>query len=91
MTISASLISISNIYVSIVDSTASWHRVKEVLDVSPSVVFKNNEKLSIRRNKNKPIMEFKNVGFSFDLNEQDVDRMFLKNSVLYISNIFIWK
>lgn len=79
VTISASLISISNIYVSIVDSTASWHRITEVLNVSPSVVFTNNDKLSIRRYKNKPVMEFKNVGFSFDINEQDMERMFLKD------------
>ena len=79
VTISSSLISISNIYVSIVDSTASWHRVREILDVSPSVEFQNNENLPIRRYKNKPVIEFKNVGFSFDIKEQDIDRMFLKN------------
>lgn len=79
VTISSSLISISNIYVSIVDSTASWHRIREILDVSPSVVFENEENLPIRRYKNKPVLEFKNVGFSFDIKEQDTDRMFLKN------------
>lgn len=79
VTISSSLISISNIYVSIVDSTASWHRIKEVLSVLPSVVFENSEKLAIRRYKNRPIMEFKNVGFSFDIKEEDIERMFLKN------------
>lgn len=79
VTISTSLISISNIYVGVVDSTASWHRIKEILDVSPSVEFVNNDKISIRRYKTKPVMEFKNVGFSYDIKEQDIDRMFLKN------------
>ena len=79
VTISASLISISNIYVGIVDSTASWHRIKEVLNVSPSVEFLNNEKINIRRNKNKPVMEFKNVGYSFNIEEEDVERMFIKD------------
>ena len=79
VTISSSLISISNIYVSIVDSTASWHRITEVLNVVPSVVFTNNEKLPVRRYKDKSIMEFKNVSFSYNIAEQDTERMFIKD------------
>ena len=79
VTISSSLISISNIYVGIVDSTASWHRISEIMKVKPSVEFLNQDKITIRRYKTKPVMEFKNVGFSYDIKEQDMERMFLKN------------
>jgi len=79
VTISSALISISNIYVGIVGATASWHRIKVVLDKKPSVVFENSEDLPIRRYKNKPIIEFKKVGFSYDINEKDSHRMFIKD------------
>ncbi|MBQ8430645.1 MAG: ABC transporter ATP-binding protein [Clostridia bacterium] len=77
--ISVSLIQISNIYVQIVDSTASWHRIKAVLLTKPSVEFVAKRDIKIEKAKNKPILEFKNVGFSYNIDEKDMDRMFLKN------------
>lgn len=77
-TISIALIQISRIYVNIVNASASWHRIKEVLDKDISVTFKD-EPVSITHRKNKPIMEFKNVGFSYEKKEKDVDRLFIKN------------
>lgn len=76
--ISLALIQISRIYVNIVNSTASWHRIKEVLTKDVSITFEEKP-VDIVHRKNKPIMEFKNVGFSFDINEQDIDRLFIKN------------
>lgn len=77
-TISIALIQISRIYVNIVNASASWHRIKEVLDKDISITFKD-EPISITHRKNKPIMEFKNVGFSYERKEEDVDRLFIKN------------
>lgn len=79
VTISSSLISISNIYVSAVDSTASWSRIKEVLGLKPSVNFANEENLKIIRHKDKPVMEFENVSFSYDRNENNIKTMFLED------------
>lgn len=78
-TISAALIQISTIYVSVVNSSASWHRIKEVLTTQNTVIFTNTNNFDIKHYKSKPIMEFKNVGFSFDPSEQDEDRLFIKN------------
>ena len=79
VTISTALIQISKIYVNIVDSTASWHRIEQVLVEEPSVKFEQTEELSIKRYKNKPVMEFKKVGFSFNINEKDIDRLLIKD------------
>lgn len=78
-TISVALIQISRIYVNIVNSTASWHRIKEVLDKDISLTFENNQPVQIVHRKNRPVMEFKNVGFSYDNKEQDIDRLLIKN------------
>lgn len=77
-TISIALIQISKIYVNIVNSTASWHRISEVLNKDVSITYPDQE-VEIKKRKNRPVLEFKNVGFSFDRKEQDVDRLFVKN------------
>jgi len=78
-TISVSLLSLSHIYMRIVNSTASMHRIEEVLTTESSVKYTETNDLQIYRYKSKPIIEFKNVGFSFDINEKDKHRMFLKD------------
>ena len=77
-TISIALIQISHIYVNIVDSTASWHRIKEVLDIETSINYPT-EPVKVIRRQNKPVVEFKNVGFSYNIKEEDTDRLFIKN------------
>ena len=77
-TISIALINISHIYVNIVGSTASWHRIKEVLDIETSIKYPTQPVKVIRR-QNKPVVEFKNVGFSYNIKEEDTDRLFIKN------------
>lgn len=77
-TISIALIQISHIYVNIVDSTASWHRIKEVLDIETSINYPT-EPVKVIRRQNKPVVEFKNVGFSYNIKEEDADRLFIKN------------
>lgn len=77
-TISIALIQISHIYVNIVDSTASWHRIKEVLDMEISINYPT-EPVKVIRRQNKPVVEFKNVGFSYNIKEEDTDRLFIKN------------
>lgn len=79
VTISSALISISNIYVGIVGATASWHRIREVFDKEPTVHFVQTEDLPIRRYKNKPVLEFKKIEFSYDIEEKDSHRMFIKD------------
>lgn len=77
-TISIALIQISHIYVNIVGSTASWHRIKEVLDIEISINYPT-EPVKVIRRQNKPVVEFKNVGFSYNIKEEDTDRLFIKN------------
>lgn len=77
-TISLALIQISRIYVNIVNSSASWHRISAVLNKEVSIEYKT-EPVQVVHRKNKPVMEFKNVGFSYDIQEQDVDRLLIKN------------
>ena len=76
--LSTALIDTSKIYVDIVRTTASAHRVNEVLQAKPSISFVD-KKLRIVDNDNNPILEFKNVGFSYNPHEIDTERMFLQN------------
>lgn len=78
ITLSNALIATSRIYVNLVRTTASAHRINEVLQARPSVNF-TDKRLNIAMNDNQPILEFKNVGFSYDINEKDPERMFIKN------------
>lgn len=77
-TISLALIQISRIYVNIVNSSASWHRISSVLNKDVSIEYKT-QPIPVVHRKNKPVMEFKNVGFSYDIKEQDIDRLLIKN------------
>ena len=77
-TISLALIQISRIYVNIVNSSASWHRISDVLNKEISIQFKT-EPVQVVHRKNKPVMEFKNVGFSYNIQEEDIDRLLIKN------------
>ena len=76
-TLSGALLSASRIYVRLVRSTASAHRINEVLFTESSVAF-NDEKIKYVAEENAPILEFKNVGFSYDISETDPERMFIK-------------
>ena len=78
ITLSNALIATSRIYVNLVRTTASAHRINEVLQVRPSVVF-SNKRLNVNIDDNQPILEFKNVGFSYNIYEKDPERMFIKN------------
>ena len=78
VTLSNSLIAASRIYVNLVRTTASAHRINEVLDAKTSVVFVDRN-TQVNYGENQPILEFKNVGFSYNINETDPDRMFIKD------------
>ena len=78
ITLSNALIATSRIYVNFVRTTASAHRINEVLQAQPSVVF-GDKRVSIDTDENQPILEFKNVGFSYNNMETDPERMFIKN------------
>lgn len=77
-TLSGALLSASRIYVRLVRSTASAHRINEVLHTDSSVIF-GTENIKYLEDGNSPILEFKNVGFSYDINEKDPERMFIKD------------
>ena len=77
-TLSGALLSASRIYVRLVRSTASAHRINEVLHTDSSVIF-GTENIKYLEDENSPILEFKNVGFSYDINEKDPERMFIKD------------
>ena len=76
-TLSGALLSASRIYVRLVRSTASAHRINEVLFTDSSVKFVNHN-IKYLADDNTPILEFRNVGFSYDINETDPERMFIK-------------
>lgn len=78
ITLSNALIATSRIYVNLVRTTASAHRINEVLQARPTVVF-GDKVVNFVADANQPILEFKNVGFSYDLYEKDPERMFIKN------------
>ncbi len=78
ITLSNALIATSRIYVNLVRTTASAHRINEVLQAKPSVIF-GDKRVSIDTSEYQPILEFKNVGFSYNINETDPERMFIKN------------
>jgi len=78
ITLSNALIATSRIYVNLVRTTASAHRINEVLTAKPTVTF-NEKPVNINTDEYQPILEFKNVGFSYDKNETDPERMFIKN------------
>lgn len=78
ITLSNALIATSRIYVNFVRTTASAHRINEVLQAKPSVTFPD-KRINIDVNEYQPILEFKNVGFSYNRTESDPDRMFIKN------------
>ena len=77
-TLSGALLSASRIYVRLVRSTASAHRINEVLHTEPSVNF-NTDSIKYELDESAPILEFKNVGFSYDITEKDPERMFIKD------------
>ncbi len=78
ITLSNALIATSRIYVNLVRTTASAHRINEVLQTKSSVVF-TDKRVNVIVDENQPILEFKNVGFSYDYYEKDPERMFIKN------------
>ena len=78
ITLSNALIATSRIYINLVRSTASAHRINEVLQAKSSVAFADKN-VNINYDSNQPILEFKNVGFSYDYYEKDPERMFIKN------------
>ncbi|MBQ7880247.1 MAG: ABC transporter ATP-binding protein [Clostridia bacterium] len=78
ITLSNALIATSRIYVNLVRTTASAHRINEVLNAKPSVIF-NDKRVTINDDDTQPILEFNNVGFSYDRSETDPERMFIKN------------
>ncbi len=78
ITLSTALISTSRVYVILVRATASAHRINEVLHAKPSIIFEN-KRVNIDVDSNQPILEFKNVGFSYNIQEKDPERMFMKN------------
>ena len=78
ITLSSALLATSRIYVNLVRTTASAHRINEVLDAKPSVTF-TDTRVNFIDDENQPVIEFKNVGFSYDPNETDPERMFIKN------------
>lgn len=76
--LSNALIATSRIYVNLVRTTASAHRINEVLQARSSIIF-NEKRVNVNVEENQPILEFKNVGFSYNKNETDPERMFIKN------------
>ena len=76
--LSVALFATSRIYVNFVRTTASAHRINQVLHAKSSIQFADN-KVKVDYNENQPILEFKNVGFSYDIGETDPERMFVKN------------
>lgn len=77
-TLSGALIATSRIYVNFVRTTASAHRINEVLFARSSVAFEDKH-ISVNTEENQPILEFKNVGFSYNRAESDPERMFISN------------
>lgn len=84
ITLSNALVSTSRIYVNLVRTTASAHRINEVLLAKSSVVF-NNTPVKMIELANQPILEFRNVGFSYYIQETDPERMFIKNLTFNLS------
>ncbi len=78
ITLSNALIATSRIYVNLVRTTASAHRINEVLQAKSSIIF-NDKKITVGDEQSQPILEFKNVGFSYNKTETDPERMFIKN------------
>ena len=78
ITLSNALFATSRIYVNFVRTTASAHRINEVLLAKSSVTF-GDKRVKIDADETQPILEFKNVGFSYDFYETDPERMFIKN------------
>ena len=78
ITLSNALIATSRIYVNLVRTTASAHRINEVLQARSSVVF-TSQSVRVNPDESQPILEFKNVGFSYNIDEKDPERMFVKN------------
>lgn len=78
ITLSNALIATSRIYVNLVRTTASAHRINEVLHAQASVTF-GDKIVNFDPNDTQPIIEFKNVGFSYNKLETDPERMFIKN------------
>lgn len=78
VTLSNALIATSRIYVNLVRTTASAHRINEVLQAKSSVEFVDKN-LNIDPADDQPILEFKDVGFSYNIAETDPERMFIKN------------
>lgn len=78
ITLSNALIATSRIYVNLVRTTASAHRINEVLQAKSSIIF-NDKKITVDDEQSQPILEFKNVGFSYNKTETDPERMFIKN------------
>lgn len=76
--LSNALISSSRIYMQFVRTTASAHRINQVLHAQNSVIF-NENKVVVNQDPNQPILEFKNVGFSYNRAEKDPERMFIQN------------
>jgi len=76
--LSNALISSSRIYMQFVRTTASAHRINQVLHAQNSVIF-NENKVVVNQDLNQPILEFKNVGFSYNRAEKDPERMFIQN------------
>lgn len=77
-TLSSALITTSTLYMTIVKSTACAHRINEILFINPSIKF-NDKPVNLNNIENQPILEFQNVGFSYDIQEKDPERMFIKN------------
>ena len=78
ITLSNALFATSRIYVNLVRTTASAHRINQVLNSTSSVEFVD-KRVTINQDEYQPILEFKNVGFSYNINETDPERMFIKN------------
>ena len=78
ITLSNALITTSRIYVNLVRTTASAHRINEVLQAKSSIIFAD-KRVSVSADENQPILTFNNVGFSYNKMETDPERMFIKN------------
>ena len=85
ITLSNALVSTSRIYMNLVRTTASAHRINEVLFTKSSVNF-NTSAINIAQDETQPILEFKNVGFSYNIQEADPERMFIKNLTFNLYN-----
>ena len=78
ITISNALIATSRLYVNFVRTTASTHRINEVLSTSSSIIY-TDKNVKVDFDEQQPILEFKNVSFSYNSQEIDTERMFLQN------------